>query len=49
MKNLILLMLVSVFSLSSFALGDPEPMDDKEFNKTLEDISNWGGGVMMIS
>ena len=43
MKALILLMLVSIFSLSSFALGDPAPMNDKEFNQTLKDISNWGG------
>lgn len=42
MKGLILLMLVSIFSLSSFALGDPAPMDDAEFNQTLKDISNWG-------
>ena len=42
MRNIILIILVSIFSLSVNAVGKPAPMDDEEFNKLLEDISNWG-------
>ena len=42
MRNIILIILVSIFSLSINAVGEPAPMDDEEFNKLLGDISNWG-------
>ena len=42
MKNLFLIILLSLFCLEGFALGNPESMSEKEFNKLLKDISNWG-------
>ncbi|MBV06585.1 MAG: cyclase [Gammaproteobacteria bacterium] len=42
MKNISIFILLSLFSLESFALSDPKPMSDKEFNVMLEEISNWG-------